>query len=357
MGGRRMKEGKLRSIQLLRALAALTVALAHLTFGFANHVGAGLGIDAARPLTDHLSQVAVATFFLVSGFVMVVSSRRLFGEVGASRQFWTRRATRILPPYWIATLLLVAVFPLAGLSTSWAEVLRSLALIPVWTPGQPHPLPLLWPGWTLFFELVFYVLFGLGVSHGRKRAVELSAGAIALLVAAGLVWQPQSAFLFMVTRPVLLLFVWGCLLGTFHESGGRIGRWFCLAMAVLAVVLLARLDGSFAVSQLGVEYLASAGLPALALFLAVVGGDWLHHSTGWWVRWIDLGGEVSFALYLLHVPVAHAWTALYPGRLYLLGPWPFLIGLALATLVASVLFWRFVEVPLTRWLNARLARS
>lgn len=351
-----MEEGKQRSIQLLRALAALTVALTHMAYGFADHVGVGLGIDAARPVANHLGQVAVATFFLVSGYVMVVSSRRLFGEAGGSRRFWFRRANRILPPYWIVTLLLLAIYPLAGLGAGWPDVVRSLVFVPFWTAGAPYPLPLLWPAWTLFFELVFYLLFGLGVSHGRKRAGEIAAGGIALAVVAGLIWQPDSAPLFMLTRPVMFLFIWGYLLGCFREEGIRLGLWFRVLMAAAAPILLLHLPGSSQVGQLGIEYLAWAGLPALALFLAVAGGDWLQDSSGWWVRLIDLAGEISFALYLLHVPMAHLWTALYPGRLFALGPWPFLIGLTACTLVASVVFWRIVEMPLTRWLNARLAR-
>lgn len=37
-------DGKIAAIQLLRAVAALTVAAAHLAFGFADHVGPGLGL-------------------------------------------------------------------------------------------------------------------------------------------------------------------------------------------------------------------------------------------------------------------------------------------------------------------------
>lgn len=343
---------RLLSIQLLRALAALCVALAHLTYGFADHVGQGLGIDQGRPVADWLAQVAVVLFFTVSGFVMVVSSRRLFGTADGTRRFLVNRAVRVLPPYWIATLLFL--FAANQSAAGWSDIIRSFLLIPYWTSGQPLPLPLLWPGWTLFFELVFYLLFGLGVSRGRKWACVIPAVMIGLLTLAGLFWQPQDAGLFMLTRPVMLAFVWGLLLGTLHERGRRLPAGLRAAMLVGALALVVVVPDTPEAHWLGLAYMGWAGLPAMALFAAVAGGDWLGRAQGRIAQLADLAGNVSFALYLLHVPLAHLWTTFYPGRLYALGPWFFLLGLVGFALASSALFWRFVERPLTRWLRTRL---
>lgn len=340
------------SIQLLRASAALCVALAHLTYGFADHVGQGLGVDQGRPVADWLAQVAVVLFFTLSGFVMVVSSHHLFGTADGTQRFLAHRAVRVLPPYWIATLLFL--FASNQSEAGWSEIIRSFLLIPYWTPGQPLPLPLLWPGWTLFFELVFYLLFGLGVTHGRQWACAIPAVVIGLLALVGLFWQPQNAGLFMLTRPVMLAFVWGLLLGTLHEQSRRWPAGLRAAMLAGAFALLLLVPDTPEAHRLGLAYMGWAGLPAMALFAAVTGGDWLGRTQGRTAWLVDLAGNVSFALYLLHVPLAHLWITLYPGRLYALGPWIFLLGLVGFTLVSSVLFWRFVEQPLTRWLRGRL---
>jgi hypothetical protein len=49
----------------------------------------------------------VDLFFVISGFVMVYSSERLFGQPGAPITFFVRRLARIVPLYWLATAVLV----------------------------------------------------------------------------------------------------------------------------------------------------------------------------------------------------------------------------------------------------------
>ena len=52
-----------------------------------------------------------------------------------------------------------------------------------------------------------------------------------------------------------------------------------------------------------------------------------------------------------------AMPLVFPGRLYDLGPWFYLATLAGGTLVASLLFYRFVERPLTGALNRVVASA
>lgn len=352
---------KVEAIQLLRALAAAIVAIAHQAFAFADNVGDGLGIVR---LGAQAGQVAVAVFFVVSGYIMVVSSRSLYGQPGARRRFWTRRAVRILPPYWLATLALVAVFLFLEMPVDGGELLRSLALWPYWPAGGPEaaaasgpgaPLPLLWPGWTLFYELVFYALFGLLVTSGRRAAVLGAAGGIALLVAIGLAVPPQFAPLFALTRPVLLVFVAGLALGWMRERGLAIHpvlRSLAALVALFAVALApepARTPGA----ALGFAYLGWAGLPAALIGVALLGGPLRLPA----FAVIDRLGDWSYALYLLHVPMAWLWIWAYQRAFNPASAWGFLITLVIATYIASWLFFRLVERPMTRGLNRMLGAS
>lgn len=341
--------GRVQSIQLLRALAALVVASLHLAFGFADHVGPGLGLSALEHRHGQLAQVAVDVFFLVSGFVMVVSADRLFGQPHGTRQFLTRRLVRIVPSYWIATLLLAGLLWAPAQPPEAGALLWSLAFVPQWQAGNAQPLPLLWPGWTLLYEMAFYLLFGLGVWAGRRASVMISAAGLVLLAAIGLFVTPEGPVAFALTRPLVLLFLPGLALALWRGRGGRLALWLRLALAGAAIAVLLLAPASPPAGQ----SLIWTGLPALLLFLAAVGGDW-RVPCG---RLVDEAGNASYALYLLHVPLAHLWAATYPGRLFALGPWAYFLGLLGSTLVASLLFWRFVERPLTRWLNSRLLRS
>jgi peptidoglycan/LPS O-acetylase OafA/YrhL len=69
------------------------------------------GLKDPYPLEQLASGVDL--FFVISGFVMVYSSRDLFAAKGAALTFFTRRVARIVPPYW--TVMVVAI-PLMSLS-------------------------------------------------------------------------------------------------------------------------------------------------------------------------------------------------------------------------------------------------
>lgn len=340
------------SIQLLRFVAALLVATLHQAFAFADYMGTGLGIAMLFKPATQAGNIAVCVFFVVSGYIMVVSSRQMFGMTGARRVFWTRRLVRILPPYWIATILLVLILlVLRGESIGAQELAKSLMLWPYWS-GAPFTLalPIMWVGWTLFFEMVFYFLFGLFVSFSRLRAIALTSLALVGLVVAGQGLSLQSAPLWMATRPVALVFIAGMVLALWRERGHVLPpalRLLALAMALALPFIIGAPDSY---SSTTLEYLGWAAVPAVLLSLALMGGE-----MRWpWPAMIDRLGDISFALYLLHVPAAHFWTFVWQSLTLPGGAWPFLVTLVAGTVIASWLFFVWVERPTTRWLNERL---
>lgn len=339
------------AIQLLRALAAGFVAAAHLVLGFANHIGEGFGWT---PDFNRGGQIAVAVFFVVSGYVMVLASRGLFGQAGARRIFWTRRAVRILPPYWIATLLLVAVLlALPRQNVAWDELAMSLLFVPFWPEsGALRYAPLLWPGWTLLYELLFYAIFGLmlGARRGMELSLALTAGVLALLAAAGQFVPPVHAAAYMLTRPVLLVFIFGMGLALLRERGWAAPGWLRLAALGAAIAAIALIPAPRDESALDLAYVAWCGIPAMLIALAVLGGDWRVPFE----RMVGRLGDMSYALYLLHIPMGWLWMLTYRRLLRPEGPWLFFLTLMAATLLVSWLFHTQVERPLTRWLNRRL---
>jgi exopolysaccharide production protein ExoZ len=127
---------QLKSIQILRAAAALGVLLDH----------AGRWLDVA-PIVD-IGAAGVDLFFVISGFIMVYTSERLFGQTGAPQRFLARRIIRIVPLYW--TLTAFAALVLFGFGPN---TLGSYLFIPT------HRGPILTVGWTLNYEMMFYSLF------------------------------------------------------------------------------------------------------------------------------------------------------------------------------------------------------
>ncbi len=147
---------RLASIQILRAAAALSVALFHACqwsqMDFA--VGAA-GVD---------------VFFVISGFVLWTACEARPTTPGA---FLLARAERVLPLYWIATLAVaaVALWRPEALSIVYLQgrhLLLSLLLIPHDDP-MGGPFPLLPTGWTLTYEAFFYLVMALALAAPRDR--------------------------------------------------------------------------------------------------------------------------------------------------------------------------------------------
>ena len=98
----RSDSSSLVSIQALRAIAALLV--------FWGHAINAVHLKGEADFPHLYGPFGVDIFFVISGFVMVYSSERLFGQPGAPITFFARRLARIVPLYWAATTILALLW-------------------------------------------------------------------------------------------------------------------------------------------------------------------------------------------------------------------------------------------------------
>jgi peptidoglycan/LPS O-acetylase OafA/YrhL len=158
----RPSKKRVESIQALRAIAALGVVFYH----FQAHNSPA---ERFYPFYKTILHVAgafgffgIALFFVISGFVMVVTSWDSFGGAGASLAFLQRRIVRIYPAYWLALLPVSAVFfinareLMAAHAHEHVNLLASLFLLP-----SGNDVMLLGVSWTLVWEMIFYIVFAL----------------------------------------------------------------------------------------------------------------------------------------------------------------------------------------------------
>ncbi len=149
---------QLPAIQILRAVAALAIALLH-SFqdaeNLARRAGFEITLQGRWPL-----EAGVDLFFVISGFVMVYASRDMFGSAGSVAPFLRRRAARIIPIYWAVTIIYL-VISLGGLGPvnrpkpdGW-EILASFLFIPWPVGGSTLVQPVYSLGWTLNYEMFF----------------------------------------------------------------------------------------------------------------------------------------------------------------------------------------------------------
>jgi exopolysaccharide production protein ExoZ len=183
-------------LQGLRAAAALSVTVHHM-------LHEPYGSIAIAWLSNLPWQSGVDVFFVISGFVIVHSSARLFGAAGASRVFLWRRLARIVPLYWVVTMAFLVVdvmFPhgLNSPSPGLLQILASYAFIP-WPAENGLIQPVYSLGWTLNYEMMFYAVFALFLQLSRVRAVVAAAVVLGSAVIAGWVLRPQQpALIFLV---------------------------------------------------------------------------------------------------------------------------------------------------------------
>jgi len=345
---------KLVHIQVLRALAALSVAFLH-----AQHDAAGL---AARtgwsfPALDRFPWMAgVDVFFVISGFIMVYASRPLFGQEGVQGTFLVRRLLRIVPLYWAVTSLYLAVALVApALLNSEAipawQVLASYLFIPFERPdGTAQPLYSL--GWTLNYEMFFYLLFAGVLAWPRGRAVGLLVGGLTLLVLVGRLFRLPQPLAFW-TDPILLEFAFGLGLGLLHAKGVRLGRGLRWVLVAVALGLLA-MNLIDLRSNLNEMRPLAWGVPA-ALLVAAASLTATTRKPSLLTRFGEMTGDASYAIYLVHPFVIRGMGVLLArtGIDAVLGPWGFIVLVLAATLAASLLVHRFFERPVADFVRAR----
>jgi len=334
------------SIQALRAIAALLVLIGHAsTTLIAEHKAASFPAFAVGPF-------GVDLFFVISGFVMVYSSERLFGQPGASRKFFTRRLARIVPLYWATTSIFIwFVVPYA----STKAVLGSF----FFAPHVPYEAPLLFVGWTLIFEMFFYTIFAVALfAKGRFAVVAAASVFLVLFVllgpapnapSVGFFAPPASHSFAYLADPIIIEFIFGMIIALAYRAGIRMSIQVTIISIAAAVFWYA-----LTVPEMPRQY--SCGLAAALIVAATSLSSILRPVTSRILRPVVFLGDISYALYLTHT-LAFAFLAWIVAT-FAINPldhmWPYAGAmLATALLVAAATHLVF-EKPLTQALQKRI---
>ena len=299
-------------------------------------------------------------FFVISGFIIWSVGHATRATPG---QFLLRRAIRVVPPYWSATLGWLAV--LLVLDISWITVtlphlLQSLLFIPHQNPTFTDTFwPLLVPGWTLLFEMFFYALFALVLLVDPSYRLRLLSALLLGLVGAGLVFEPSAAPFLAYTSPLLLEFLGGCLIAQLwlqHGQGGRgLPVEMALGMIVAGIVLLVLAGPTAPADQTAWGRVCVFGLAGGLILAGAVGLEArMPH-----LPWLERLGDASYALYLFHMflvtPFATGWNAL-PMLHSAAGAVGFILICLGSSVALSLVVFRRIEQPLQAFLTRSLAR-
>lgn len=334
------------SLQYLRAIAALMVVAFH----------AADKLSTLDPDGQHFAftvgLAGVDIFFVISGFIIYVTGSQA-GTTPAS--FLRKRLIRIVPLYWVLTLMLAAVAILkpgllASSSFELPHFIASLLFVPWPHPQIPALLPLLIPGWTLNYEMAFYGLFALGMLLPRSARLPSLVSALCLLAALGMMFAPTGIAAFYSDQ-IILEFAAGTVIAAVWMHGSRPRTIIAVGVFAAGAVLLCLGAGSTLPRVIG------AGVPAAMIVSGAVFSENIARRRP--IPLLSELGDASYSIYLSHVVVlpvlARFWQA---ARFGVEGRGTaFFLSALIASAMAGVALHRLVERPLLAWMSGRRARD
>jgi exopolysaccharide production protein ExoZ len=355
---------KLPNIQILRAVAALAVVFYHDGIE-STAICATTGKSCIYDFT--FGTFGVPLFFMISGFIMVMTSWESFAKTGAPLQFMRRRLTRIVPLYWLVTTVAVV----------GALLVPSMLSVPVDDPRYIAGSYLFWPmvrvnglvrpianlGWTLNLEMMFYAVFTLALFFDRKRGLSLAVAFLCgatllqmtgIFAASGLLSSTPINFW---ADPIILNFILGMLVAVLYKRDFRVNLTEAgLLIAISAVGLLVINNVHSTLDAIPENHIVNRGVLTFAvafMFIAGALGPQVDVAKPLW-RVGFLIGDASYSLYLVHPfflrPLSKIWGITISGYLPV---WTFTIAAIILAVAVGLFVYMFVERPLTKYFARR----
>ncbi|MCA6117816.1 acyltransferase [Bradyrhizobium sp. WSM 1738] len=321
----------------LRGVSAMIVACVH---GFQVFVLPYYGVGSpSHTLTSLLATHAVTMFFIVSGFMIYISSLRHRNADGSfqTARFAVARILRIYPPLIAAIVITILVYLLIQLLDlhgresfrlggelfvarerailEWSALPSTFFLLYGAVPGAPPPINMNGPLWTLSYEWWFYILIFLSARLGNGWSVStlLPLAAIGVM----LLYGRNALFLWF-----FLIWLGGFWLGHIYVKGQLFTDKFwprATALAVSALIMMFVMGQGHLVSDL----LNPLDTPSAQRMMVIV-GVLLALVVAILIRWATSSGvavpkaisglaRFSYTLYVIHYPLLLlSFSLLYP---------------------------------------------
>lgn len=325
----------------LRALAALFVVIHHTVLQFFDFDMHGLK-GPARAFVKFFweGHLAVDLFIVLSGFCLmmpVVLSQ--YTLKGGALKFYKKRAYRILPPYYIATLvslLLIAFFIGNKTHTHWdasipvtyKDVILHLLLIH--DLFFNHAFTINHSFWSVSVESRIYIFFPLLVwlwsKYGSKTAVVVSVIISALLFLIGYyihLYKPNYSINLSGVNPYIILFSLGMLAAdlSFSDKKFFVEKFkvvfsilFILSVLVFLVVrkppeALTKPNGDIGLLISDIAFGLSCAL-LLVNLNSVNNKTWVFKGIYFFLqtRLMAFLGTFAYSIYLIHAPLVQLLT-------------------------------------------------
>lgn len=323
-----MSKTRLLGIQFLRGVAANMVVLYHFySTGLLSTYNSNNRFDSFVFFKNFF--VGVDLFFVISGFIMFYISGR--GNL-SRKNFIISRFIRIVPLYWLVTFLqfFVSVF-IFEKRISFSYLFQSLTF----TVNTNEHLPLLGPGWSLQYEVLFYFICTIALFNSVRYRLIVC---IVLL------------FLCRLLLPfgnIMIEFIFGAIA---FMMGRYLSKRLVQFLTALSFLIFGFMLIIYDLPSGSMRYLFF-GIPAIMIV------TFFSMTQREFPGFLVVPGDYSYSLYLTHTLVISA--------LFKCSQWPILIHLnAFIFLLLgftvcnffAYLFWFWIERPITFKLNLKLKK-
>lgn len=347
-----MRAGRLDGIQMLRGIAAMMVVLWHFDGAVRMFHGGNATAWITQSHFGRIGGAGVDIFFVISGFIMFYTTAGKAGERDAVT-FAKRRFFRIFPLYWVWTtifaLMWIAGLGFSGRPLSSDMIASSYLMLPY---GDDFEL-LLGPGWTLTYEVYFYIIFALGIALNARRSVFafLIAG-IGGMFFAGRAMPSTSLEHHIFADPIVWEFVAGVGVGEIvrqvkmrDERFQQRFAWLCVAVGVFLFISTMQVTEPFG------RRVIYFGIPSIFLVAGLATAR-LAEFPG--RRLMIYLGNASFSIYLAHdLLVKIAGHEMKKGIAGGLAPDLLILALTVGAVAMCCVSFELFERPLIRIFDRR----
>lgn len=289
-----------------------------------------------------LGILGLDVFFVLSGFLVWHVTRL---RASSAPLFFLHRVTRVFPLYVILTALYAPFLRLSPLhlghdsDLSLRNFILSAMLIPH-TDANGSGVPLLGPGWTLVYDVYFFLLFTIALCFRRSQQLLAVTIIFLLPLVVHLVFHPTGIVIKTYTDPRAISFLLGVLAAHLFESKRTLPlKWAKLIAAISGFAYIG-------LTLEGVPYVR-LGIAAwiAAAFIAVYATVSLQAAGSTWGKlpFAVIIGKWSYSIYLTQafaIPVA---VLLVPGPDAVK-----VLAAVVASIAAGAVAHEFIERPINR---------
>ncbi|HEY9236144.1 MAG TPA: acyltransferase [Phenylobacterium sp.] len=274
----------LNSLQVGRALAALSVAAFHLSVEFAP--GTSMLADLTRQ-----GHAGVNFFFALSGFIILHAHGKDIGCPTRAWRYITNRFTRVYPVYWVYTTIFVAAVIFTNGSTKLPDTIYGWLSTVLLLRFSDDPTPLS-VAWTLYYEVGFYLTFAILIINRRAGVISMAA------------WGATILILHQVAPRTSPTGVWTSLLGiNFFVGMGACWAYQRLSPRLGLVPLSTGVAGLLLVAAYvnrGMSETVFTLAVALSCGAIILGASTIERSHKISMPILTALGNASYTLYLVH---------------------------------------------------------